>query len=331
MFTPFYHRLLWKYVVAFGDLFNNITLIRYNADFTQEKERIKVPLTYSPKEKWVTRLMADPNLVTPVGIILPRMSYNITGMQFDGFRKQPTTNKVFSAGTTTSSIKKLYMYAPWDIAFDLNIYARNIEDANQIVEQILPYFQPDYSITINPITGFNLPRDIHVALGNVQDETDWNGPMDTPRLVMWTLSFVMKTHFYGPVTAGNIIRKAIVHILDNTLEDKYLKINLGAGSGRYKEGDIAFQGDSMSAATAVGEVTHFANGYIELKDTQGTFQINVALKGTTTNADYIITSFKHQPPIMVRYQVEPNPNTAEPTDDYGYTETLTEWPNAAAN
>ena len=149
MFTPFYNRTIRKMVVAFGTLFNNITMIRYNNDHDVEYERIKVPILYGPKEKFVTRITSDPDLTRSIANHVPRMSFELTGISYDATRKQVTVLKNFGTSSINNQIRTQSVGVPYDFTFTLSLYVRNIEDGTQIVEQILPYFTPDYTLTVS--------------------------------------------------------------------------------------------------------------------------------------------------------------------------------------
>jgi hypothetical protein len=209
----FYHRTIRKNVVAFGDIFNDITLIRYENGTFNETSRLKVPLTYSGKENFLTRLLTRPDLDKSVQVVLPRMSFEMTSLVYDASRKLSIFN-VSHAQNSSGSYKKLNSPVPYNINFELTLYTRNVEDGTQIVEQILPYFSPDYTITMTFVDGFDTTtRDVPIILNTVDYSPSYEGTGDTPRILIWTLTFTMKTYFYGPLVedGGNIIRKAIAN------------------------------------------------------------------------------------------------------------------------
>ena len=156
MANVFYNRVIRKLVVGFGNLFNNITLVRYNPD-ESEAERFLVPIAYAQKELYVQRLQGDPNLDKKVQLTLPRMSFEMTGFKYDASRKQNTNIKNFAQNG--SSFSTQYNPVPYDFDFSLNIYVRNIEDGTQMIEHILPYFTPDYTIKLNLIPEMGIKRD----------------------------------------------------------------------------------------------------------------------------------------------------------------------------
>jgi hypothetical protein len=238
----FYHRITRKYVVLFGTMFNNITLVRTNTDSGAEIERVKVPIVYGPKEKYVSRLRSDPDLQKQIAIRLPRLSFELTGISYDAARKQNSMLKV-AKGNSGSSTKSSYMSVPYDLDFELTLYARNIDDGTQVIEQIMPYFNPDYTVTINPVTSLNVLKDIPIILNTVSNNIEYEGNFDSVRFVMWTLTFTMKAHYYGPVTDPKIIRKVITNIFnDPSLQSGYItRVNLVSGNdGKFFLDDIEY-------------------------------------------------------------------------------------------
>ena len=195
--SPFYHQLTRKAVVLFGRLFDDITLVRKNSQTGKEMNRFQVPIVYSPKEKMVTRLFSDPDLLKTVQVILPRMGFEITGVSYDATRKQNSLLKAAKANTATH-VNSMYMGVPYDITFALNIYARNIDDGTQIVEQILPFFNPDFTVSANMVPDLGFLKDIPVILNSVTNNIEYEGNFDSVRYVNWTLNFTMKMYYYGP-------------------------------------------------------------------------------------------------------------------------------------
>lgn len=328
--THFYHKITRKYVVLFGTMFNNITLIRTNTDTGAEIERVKVPIVYGPKEKYITRLRADPDLQKQVQMRLPRLSFELTGVNYDPSRKQNSLLKVAKPGTSTTA-QSSYMAVPYDLQFELNLYTRNIDDGTQIIEQILPYFNPDYTATIDPVSSLGVLKDIPIILNSVTNNIEHEGNFDSVRFVNWTLTFTMKAHFYGPVSNSKIIRKVIANLFnDVTLQSGYItRMNLVSGNGSFKMDDIAYQGESYNAANAYGIVLSWSanTGKIALGGVQGQFKTNNTIRGLSTNAVYQIDSFDIAPLKLARITVQPDPLTAEPGDDYGFTTEILEWPD----
>jgi hypothetical protein len=329
--THFYHKLTRKYVVLFGTMFNNITLVKTNQDSGAEIERMKIPITYAPKEKYISRLRSDPDLQRQIQIRLPRLSFELTGMAYDATRKQNSILKVAKSNSSASG-KSSYMHVPYDLSFELNLYARNIDDGTQIIEQILPYFTPDYTVTINPVNSLGVLKDIPITLDSVQYNIEHEGNFDAIRFITWTLSFTMKVDFFGPVSNPKIIRKVIANIFnDPSLQAGYItRINMASGnSGKYYVDDIAYQGDSYEAANAYGIILSWSanTGKLALGGVQGQFKVDNTIRALSSNAAYQLDSFDIAPLKLSRITIEPDPITAEPGDDYGYTTDIQEWPD----
>jgi hypothetical protein len=198
MFGPhFYHSHIRKTVTIFGTLFNNISVQRKDANGVVANN-IKVPLSYGPKQKFLTRLFEEPDLTSPeVAIRLPRMSFELTGMQYDTtvkLNKMNTVTKPTQLGQTA-----IRNPVPYIMNFQLNVYAKNQDDALQIVEQIIPYFNPEYVVTIKELNDLDIKRDIPFTLQSVTYTDDYEGDFTSRRVLIYTLDFTTKTFFYGPV------------------------------------------------------------------------------------------------------------------------------------
>ena len=329
----FYFKLLRKYVILFGNLFNNITVVRYASKDTMDTEiqRFKVPLVYAPKDKFVTRLNSDPDLFKQVQAILPRMSFEITSMTYDPSRKQNSLLRVASA-SSAAAVNSQYMGVPYDINFELTVYAKTIDDGTHIVEQILPYFNPDYTVTVNTVPEVGFLKDVPVILNNVNQMVQYEGGQDSVRYVYWTLSYTLKGYFFGPVTQPKIIRKAIANIFNDPslVTGNVIRINTDRGNnGTFQISDIIFQGANYQNATAYGFVNEWdwTNQRLVIGGAQGQFKVNSTIKAVSTNASYNIASFDASPLKLVKITVEPDPIDAEPGDDFGYTTTIEEYPN----
>lgn len=311
-------------------MFNNITLIRTNNQTGKEIERLKVPIIYGAKEKYVTRLASDPDLTRETQITLPRMSFEITGLSYDPARKQNSLLKNVKGNTTTRTSSQ-YMGVPYDMSFELNVYARNIDDGTHIVEQILPYFNPDYTITMNSIPELGFLKDVPIILDTVTNDIQYEGTFDTVRYVNWKLTFTMKVYFYGPISTPKIIRKIDVNIFnDKTLQaGSIIRMNLESGNnGTFQADDFVYQGTKYETATAYGIVLEWnqTNNRLVIGGAQGQFLIDNTIRAVSTNASYNIASFDSSPLKLVNIHIEPSPNTAGPGDNYGYDTVITEWP-----
>ncbi len=204
----FYHETMRNVIVAFGTLFNNIHLVRKNNSGVVT-QTMKVPLAYGPRQKWITRLDADANLDTKVAITLPRLGFEIQNLSYDPSRKLNRVQKFKKVKSSSSDSNKLdtqYMPVPYNLDIELYAMAKNSDDALQIVEQILPYFQPDYTLTIKDMTDMGIKRDIPIILNSVNYEDNYRGDFGERRAIIYTLGFTSKFYLYGPVTSAKVIK-----------------------------------------------------------------------------------------------------------------------------
>ena len=219
MFEYFYHEILRKTVIAFGTLFNDITIKHTNSSDAVVSV-IKVPLAYGPIQKFLARLEQSPNLSKSTQMTLPRMSFEFTGIVYDPSRKVTTTQQFTVKDSTDGTVtKKAYMPVPYNMQFELSIMTKLNDDALQIVEQILPYFQPSYNLSVTLVeNGINEKRDIPVVLENVTFQDDYEGDFTTRRSLTYTLRFTAKTYLFGPVSTAtsDVIRSATVSYLTGT-------------------------------------------------------------------------------------------------------------------
>jgi T4-like virus Myoviridae tail sheath stabiliser len=328
----YYHQLTKKAVILFGRLFDDISIIRKNEQTGKEVNRFLVPIIYAPKEKMVTRVFSDPDLTRQLQTLLPRMSFEISGLTYDASRKQNSLLKASKPVTGGSTASSAYMGAPYDLNFQLNVYARNIDDGTQIVEQILPFFNPDFTVSAAMVPDLGFIKDIPIVLNNVTNNIEYEGNFDSVRYVYWTLNFTMKLHYYGPVTTPKIIRTVYANIHnDENLNPRFItNMIIGNANGTFKIEDTVFQGDSYRTATAQGIVLSFRedSGLLTIGATQGTFLVNTDIHAVSTNANGQLVSFYNPPSKMVEIKIEPDPINAQIGDDYGYTTTITEWPDA---
>ena len=202
----FYHETIRKVVIAFGTMFNNIELVRKdnNGTITQT---MKVPLAYGPREKFLVRLREDADLTKQVAITLPRIGFEIKNLSYDAGRKMSRVQRFKKVkGANTKQLDTQYMPVPYNLEFELYIMAKQSDDALQIVEQILPYFQPDYALTINDMSDMGISRDIPIVLNSIGYEDTYDGEFTTRRALTYTLSFTTKFYLYGPVTSAKVIK-----------------------------------------------------------------------------------------------------------------------------
>tara|TARA_R100001510_G_C7650458_1_gene207968 strand:- start:1213 stop:2211 length:999 start_codon:yes stop_codon:yes gene_type:complete len=215
MFEYFYNEILRRTIVSFGTLFNNITIKKTDSD-DDVFSVVKVPLAYGPTQKFLARLEQSPDLNKPFAITLPRMSFEFTGLTYDPSRKV-TTTQTFTVKDPNSStdVKKSFMPVPYNMAFELSIMTKLNDDALQIVEQILPYFQPAYNLTVELVESIQEKKDIPVILENITMSDEYEGDFTSRRVLLYTLRFTAKTYLFGPATkvTKDIIKKATVSYL----------------------------------------------------------------------------------------------------------------------
>ena len=227
MFTPFYFSTIRKYVTLFGTLFNDIRITR--TDGTQTTALIRVPITYAPKDKMLVRVTQDPNIDRQTAMPpLPMMSFEMTYFDYDGRRKLDTINRSSSVNVTDKS-KQKYQYNPvaYNIGFSLVIYCKNAEDGSKILEQILPYFTPDWTTTIHLIPEMNISMDIPVVLNRVSMEDAYDGDFKQRRALMYVLEFTLKGYFYGPVKSKKVIKFANTEFFTPSVPDGELSTAVG--------------------------------------------------------------------------------------------------------
>jgi len=212
MFEYFYHEILRKTIVSFGTLFNGIKIKHVNSS-DQTVSIIEVPLAYGPTQKFLARLEQVPNLNKPVQMSLPRMSFEFTGLTYDPSRKV-TTTQTFLSGLSSDEkqIRRVYMPVPYNMTFELSIMTKLNDDMLQIIEQVLPYFQPQYTLTIDLVEQIGEKRDIPVIFEGISMQDDYEGNFDTRRALIYTLRFTAKTYLFGPITdvSKDVIKKVSI-------------------------------------------------------------------------------------------------------------------------
>ena len=203
----FYHATMRKSVAVFGTLFNNLKVIRKATDGSVLNQ-VRVPLAYGPKQKFLARLDQETGFDAGMAIKLPRMAFEITGLSLDTTQKLNKMNKIVETHASDVGKKKtIKHHTSYDIGMSLYIMVKNQDDGLQIVEQILPYFQPEYNVTITPVDGFTYKQDVSVILGGVQIDDQYEGEFTERRVLIYQLDFTMKMKFFGPTADQAIIRE----------------------------------------------------------------------------------------------------------------------------
>ena len=232
----FYHASIRRTIAAFGTIFNDIKIMRKGSD-GEVKNIMRVPLAYGPKQKFLARLESQASLTDPkVAIKLPRMSFEITSLAYDAASKLPKMNQIVSgSGITRDAI---YTHAPYNMGITLSIMAKNQDDALQVIEQIIPYFQPEYTITINEVPELWIKSDVPIILSSVGLAEDYEGDFLSRRAIVYTLDFELKVKFYGPVQQRGVITKAEVDMINAEAEDPFGFLEEYIADGTNANGDF---------------------------------------------------------------------------------------------
>ena len=219
MFTSFYHGTIRKYVIAFGNLFNGIYVQRLDVNGNRI-QTIAVPLAYGPREKWLARMAQDPNLDQEVQITLPRMGFEIQSLAYAPQRKLSSTLKNVKLKTSDyDRVDTQYTPVPYDINIMLSIFVRNADDGAQIVEQIVPYFRPEFTTNVILIPEMGITVDTPVVLQDISIEDTYEGNFDTRRALIYNMTFQVKAYMYGPVSNSGLIKRAITNLYQDTAAD----------------------------------------------------------------------------------------------------------------
>ena len=208
---PFYFQLIRKYVSLFGSLFANVRIIRTD-DTGATNDLIRIPLTYAPKDKMLARVIEDPSISKQAAIQLPMMSFEIASFRYDSKRKLGNAGKVSSMGSTANIGKYQHNPVPWNLDFELFVYAKNAEDGTKIIEQIIPFFTPDFTVTAELIEEMNIVMDVPVILNDVSITDTFEGEFRDRRAIIWKLSFTVKGYLYGPITTSPLIKFAFTNV-----------------------------------------------------------------------------------------------------------------------
>ena len=313
-------------------MFNDIHLVRYNKAGTTSYEKFKVPLNYGAKEKYITRINSDPTLTKSIATTVPRMSFDMTGMSYDTARKLPSTVRNFAANNATT-VKTQFVPVPYDFTFSLSIYVRNTEDGTQILEQILPFFTPDFNVTINFIPSMGKKYDMPVILNSVNTTTDYEGDMMSTRLITWDLEFTAKAYIWPPVIDAEVITQAnsSIYVETRTKDAQKVYVNYANGVGYFASNEtvrvsdknifgevLYFSNNAVGAANVATLIVGYLNDYLSAND---------VIVGDKSNATYTITSIDTNPLKSLLIITKPNPINAEPDDEFGFSETVTNFPN----
>ena len=212
----YYHEIIRKTIISFGTLFNDIHIRHADGDGNSVSD-MKVPLAYGPAQKFLAKITQQSELNKPIQITMPRMSFEMTSIQYDSTRKSSLI-QTFKTCDDGSKVKKVFMPVPYNIGFELNILSKLNDDSLQIIEQILPYFQPHFNLTVDLVDSIGEKRDIPIILDSVSFQDDYEGSFDTRRALIHTLQFTAKTYLFGPIadSSDGLIRKVQVDMYTST-------------------------------------------------------------------------------------------------------------------
>lgn len=336
----FYNRSIRKIVVAFGTIFNDIQLVRYTKDGLTPKEIFKVPLSYGSKEKYLTRITSDPTLTKSIATIVPRISFELTGMAYDAERKRNSIIQNMNLGANDSVLTQ-YNPIPYNFDFSLSIYVRNTEDGTQIIEQILPFFTPDFTVSVDFIPELQQKYDLPILLNTVENDTTYEGDFMDTRLIIWTLNFTAKGYIWPPVkiSANGLIKSANTNMtflsadlnslstvnamaLDKSfLSQQIMTVDYANGSNYFVENEVV-----RTSKNKFGTVSYFSNnttGTLVLKNLNSIIKVGDELIGDLTHAKYVVTDTQFNTK-SVTIRVVPDPIDAGPDDEYGFSEEIIE-------
>ena len=221
----FYHGSLRRYVIMFGNIFNEIQIKRFN-DSGVAIQSVAVPIAYGPKQRAIERALADPTGFKSVAITLPRMTFAMSSLNYAPMRKLGSTLK-FRNSTFDENLQafnSVYAPVPYDMAFTLSVLTKNAEDGTQIIEQILPFFTPDFTVTMKALPEMGLNLDIPIELTSVSSDDSYEGDFDVKRVLTWDLTFNVKGYLFGPVSKSKYIAEVDVNLFDKDYADAITKV-----------------------------------------------------------------------------------------------------------
>ena len=326
--AQFYHRTIRKMVVVFGTLFNDLEIVRYTQAGVP-KEKWKVPLTYSPKDRFLTAITSDPNLIKSINTVVPRMSFNLDSMEYDVNRKQVSTLRNFAQQDDTS-VSTQFVPIPYNFQFSLSIYVRNTEDGTQILEQILPFFTPDFNVTVDFIPEMDQKYNVPIILDSVASTVEYEGGMSdgTTRLILWDLTFTAKSYIWPPVKSGKYIKTAntntFIDLTTRNLQKVY--VDYANGNGVFAQGETLRANNS----DLFGTVDFFSNtssGILVVTGANKIIQVGDKLTGDFSGAAYNVSVTDINSLNVVQIKTNTNPGTASLGDEFGFIETIKEYPN----
>ena len=292
--TTYYHQTIRKYVAVFGTLFNDINIQRTNSAGVIV-DHIKVPIAYEAKDKMLLRVRRGTKADESVGISLPRMGFDLNAIVYDGTRKLNTIGQTFAANTAagSSSLMKQYNPVPYNFDFTLSALVDNSEDGAQIFEQIVPFFTPEFTVSVNLVPSMNIKPDISIILTDVSIEDSYEGELTVRREIIWTLNFMMKGYIYTDVKSGSVTKTVLVHLRTTSDEPELPEYITLEDSTDFSTNYMLLDGDAGSP-DATGRMRLLSESSSE-----------GALAG-----------------IKTRITTQPGANDVIASDDFGYSQTV---------
>ena len=293
--TTYYHETIRKYVAVFGTLFNDINIQRRNSAGVIT-EQIKVPIEYSAKDKMLLHIRRMSTTDASVQTTLPRMGFVLTGITYDGTRKLNTLGQVYAANTAagTSTLMKQYNPVPYNFDFELTAAVDNAEDGAQIFEQIVPFFTPEFTVSVSLIPSMNIKPDISIVLNSTATEDSFEGDFTTRREIIWTFGFLMKGYIYPDIKSGSVTKSVIVNLRTPAEEAEVVEYIILEDSTDFTTNYLLLDADAGSPTAT------------------GLMKFITETSSTGTGAAGIKT----------RLTVTPGPGDVTANDDFGYTETF---------
>ncbi len=328
MFEYFYNEILRRTIISFGTLFNDIS-IKHKDSSDDVASVIKIPLAYGPTQKFLARINQSPDLNKPFAITLPRMSFEFTGLTYDPTRKVTTTQTfIVKDPNDGSETKKQYMPVPYNMQFELSIMTKLNDDALQIVEQILPYFQPAYNLTVQLVESIQEKRDIPVVLENITMQDDYEGDFSSRRVLLYTLRFTAKTYLFGPTTSASkdIIKKATINYrtgVDSSNTQREVTYSVTPRAIKNYDGDVATQLTSdITVSTKTFDVddgsTLTADSYIVIGEEQMYIKSISGNKITVRRGEDSTTATAHVGGAAIGKITAADNALIETGDDFGF-------------
>ena len=341
--SQYYNRSIRKIVVAFGTLFKDIQLQRYTKDGLTKKEIFIVPLSYASKERYITQITSDPDLLKSINVLVPRITFELIGMSYDSSRKQQSLIQNF-AKNSYGRLDAQYAPVPYDFTFTMSIFVRNTEDGTQIVEQILPFFKPDFTVTVDMIPGMDQKYDMPIILNSVNMTTDYEGALQdgTTRLIIWDLEFTVKSYLWPAVSANTSMIGAYsdttgrygsantnIYIDTQNRDAQKVYVDYANGNNYFSTAET-IRATRDNSEDITGKVIYFSNtssGILIVGELDKLLQADDVVTGDYTGAQYTVTSVDVSPLKAVSIVTTAVPANTAPDDDFGFMDTITEWPD----